>query len=373
MTAPRIDVDLEKIRRNAQCVVNRLKPRGISVTGVTKAVCGHPDIANAMLQGGVVGLADTRIANVERMRRAGITCPISMLRTPMLSQIDQITKSCDASYNTEIAVIASLAEAARRQNKVHSIILMVEMGDMREGIAPGDLETIARNVIRMPGIALKGIGANYACLNGMIPDDGTMAGFSMLANDIEGACGPFIETVSGGNSANLPWAMSSQKPGRINDLRLGEAILLGADPISGQQIGGLYRGAFTLTAEVIEARSKPEPPTAPIAERGASRLRLVPDCCDKKRSILAIGHQDIDISGLVFPPGVSLVGATSDHLVVETYDHKLQVGSEVSFQLNYSALMRSMSAPGIEKVMRRSRASLKSKPAKLNRSDLALV
>ncbi len=373
MTAPRIEVDLDKIQLNAQRLVCRLMPRGISVTGVTKAVCGLPDIANAMLQGGVVGLTDTRIANVERMRRAGVTCPISMLRTPMLSQIDRITKRCDASYNTEIAVIASLAEAAQRQNEVHNIILMVEMGDMRDGIAPDDLDTIAREVIKMPGVALKGIGANYACLNGMVPDDSTMADFSMLANGIEGACGPFIETVSGGNSANLSWAMSSQKPGRINDLRLGEAILLGTDPISGQQIGGLYRDAFTLIAEVIEAKSKPEPPPALIAETATSSLRLVPDCCNKKRSILAIGHQDIDISGLVFPPGVSLIGATSDHLVVETYDHKLQVGSEVSFQLNYSALMRSMSAPGIEKVMRRSRASFKSKPAKLNRSDLALV
>ncbi|WP_299851876.1 alanine/ornithine racemase family PLP-dependent enzyme [uncultured Roseovarius sp.] len=373
MTAPRIDVDLEKIRLNAQCLVNRLKPRGIGVTGVTKAVCGHPDIANAMLHGGVTGLAETRIANAERMRRAGIACPISMLRTPMLSQIDRITKSCGASYNTEIAVIASLAEASLRQNEVHNIILMVEMGDMREGIEPGDLETIARQVTRMPGVALKGIGANYACLNGMVPDNETMLDFSMLANDIEGACGPFIETVSGGNSANLPWAMSSQKTGRINDLRLGEAILLGVDPISGQQIGGLYRDAFTLTAEVIEAKSKPEPPTALISETASSGLRLVPDCCDKKRSILAIGHQDIDISGLVFPPGIVPVGATSDHLVVEAYDQGLQVGSEVSFQLKYSALMRSMSAPGIEKIMRHSGASPIPELAKRNRSDLALV
>lgn len=373
MTAPRIDVDLGKIQLNARCLVNRLKTRGIGVTGVTKAVCGHPDIANAMLQGGVVGLADTRMANVDRMRRAGITRPISMLRTPMLSQVDRIQKSCNASYNTEIAVIASLAEAALRRNGVHNIILMVEMGDLREGIAPRDLESIARQVIRMPGVALKGIGANYACLNGVIPDDATMADFSMLANDIEGACGPYLETVSGGNSANLPWAMGCQKSGRINDLRLGEAILLGVDPISGQQIGGLYNDAFTLVAEVIEAKSRSEPPTMLIVDPALPMLRLVQNCRDKRHSILAIGHQDIDIIGLVFPPGVALVGATSDHLVVETYDHRLQVGSEVSFQLNYSALMRGMSAPGIEKVMRHAESFPKSKPAKRNRSDLTLV
>ncbi len=373
MTAPRIDVDLEKIQLNAQCLVNRLRPRGIGVTGVTKAVCGSPDIANAMLQGGVTGLADTRIANVERMRRAGVTCPISMLRTPMLSQIDRITKTCDASYNTEMAVIAALAESARRRNAIHHIILMVEMGDLREGIAPGDLGTMAQNVISMPGVALTGIGANYACLNGVVPDDMTMADFSVLANDVEGACGPFIETVSGGNSANLPWAMSVQRSGRINDLRLGEAILLGVDPISGQQIGGLYSDAFTLVAEVIETKSKSELPTVVIADATSSALRLVPGCHEKRRSILAIGHQDIDVTGLEFPPGIGLVGATSDHLVVETNDNRLRVGSEMSFRLNYSALMRGMNAPGIEKVMRHSGAPLKSNPAVRNRSGLALV
>ena len=55
MSCPRIEVDLDKIRRNTETVVRRLDPRGIDVTGVTKAVCGHPAIAQAMLDGGALG------------------------------------------------------------------------------------------------------------------------------------------------------------------------------------------------------------------------------------------------------------------------------------------------------------------------------
>jgi hypothetical protein len=48
MSCPRIEVDLDKIRRNTETVVRRLDARETGVTAVTKAVCGHPAIAQAM-------------------------------------------------------------------------------------------------------------------------------------------------------------------------------------------------------------------------------------------------------------------------------------------------------------------------------------
>ncbi|WP_200818628.1 alanine racemase, partial [Ruegeria meonggei] len=186
-----------------------------------------------------------------------MTCPITLIRTPMLSQVDQVVQYCEASYNTEILVITALAAAAIRKDCIHGIILMVLMGDLREGVMPKYLGSIARQVVDMPGVALKGIGANFACLSGIAPNAADMDALSVLANDTEGQCGPFLQTVSGGNSANLPWAFSGHPAGRINDLRLREAILLGVDPVSGGQIGGMYTDAFTLVAEVIETGSKP--------------------------------------------------------------------------------------------------------------------
>lgn len=344
MTTPRVEVDLDKIRLNTRCLVDRLKPHGIDVTGVTKAVCGRPSIAQAMLDGGAVGLAEARISNVQRLRRAGLTCPISMIRTPMLSQVVQVIQSCDVSYNSERVVIAALAEAAVRAGTTHSIVLMVEMGDRREGIMPEDLAALAQHVTTLPGVDLWGIAANFACLSGVGPNAATMRKFSDLATRTEGICGPLLASVSGGNSASLPWALGPWPSLRINNLRLGEAILLGKDPVSGEHIDGLYRDAFTLVIEVIETIYKPDLVAAMVADPVLKSLRVIP-AENHLRSIVALGRQDTEIEGLSFPEGTVILGATSDHMVIINRAAPMPVGSELRLGMNYGALMRIMAAP----------------------------
>lgn len=371
MTTPRIEVDLSKIRHNTRCLVERLKPHGIGVTAVTKAVCGNPKIAQAMLDGGAVSLGDARISNVERLRAADIKSPITLIRTPMLSQVDQVVRSCHASYNTEIEVIAGLARAARKAKSVHHIILMVEMGDMRDGIMPENLEAVARLVVAMPGVTLKGIGANFACLSGITPDASKMAYLSKIAGDIDRANAPNMGIISGGSSANLPWAFGPHSKGRINNLRLGEAILLGLEPVSGDEIGGLFTDAFTLVAEVIETKVKQIP--APFTAPNLTTLRLAPDDIHLVRSIIAIGKQDTDIAGLTPPAGVTYLGATSDHMVVQTARSHPRVGNEMRLHMNYSALMRAMCAPDISKVMVHETPPWKSNPTSRDGPRLASV
>lgn len=348
MNCPRVEVDLSKIRHNSQTLVARLKARCIRVTAVTKAVCGHRAIAQTMLDGGVDGLADARLSNVQSLREAGNTCPITLIRTPMLSQADDVVRFCDASYNTQMTVIAALAAAALRQKKVHGILLMVEMGDLREGIMPQDLGAIAQQVADMPGVALTGVGANFACLNGTAPNSDQMRTLSDLATDVERRCGAMLQTVSGGNSANLPWALGGHSIGRINDLRLGEAILLGVDPVTGDRINGLFHDAFKLVAEVIEVSDKSARSSVSAAGPNTGGLRLVPNEAKAARLLLALGKQDTDVLGLSMPAGHTFIGATSDHLVISSKQATLSVGSEISFQMNYSALMQAMAAPDIQ-------------------------
>lgn len=349
MTAPRIEVDLKKIRHNTRSLHSRLKARGIGITGVTKAVCGHPAIAKAMLDGGAAALADARAVNVDRMRAAGINCQIYMIRTPMQSQAAQIVQTCNTSYNTQMGVIAEIAAAALQAQSAHNVILMVEMGDGREGIMPDQLNSAALQVHHMPGIVLTGIGANFACLSGIAPTQCALARLSAMASAVEDVCDTTLKTVSGGNSASLPLLLDMSNPlsqaGRINDVRLGEAILLGVDPVSGRKIDGLFTDAFKLFAEVIEA--KPGLAHPPILDPVLPFETLLPKHIASTRFILALGQQDTDLSGLTPPRGVSFLGSTSDHMVVATQDPTMRVGSEVSFQLNYSAIMRAMSAPDV--------------------------
>lgn len=351
MNAPRLEIDLDKIHHNACTLVERLSARGISVTGVTKASLGCREIAMAWLRAGVRGLGDSRIENIESMRDAQVPSTMTLIRSPMLSQVQQVVEQADISFNTELDVIRQLSSAAQKAKRTHGVVLMVELGDLREGIMPEELVETVRETLRLPNIQLKGIGTNLACRYGVTPDTNNMAELSRLADEIDATFGPILSIVSGGNSANLEWALSGADIGRINDLRLGEALLLGCEPLHRQPIEGLYTDAFTLIAEVIESKLKPSQPWGEIGQNAFGESAAITNRGNIAQTILAIGQQDIDPSGLQPAGGIKLLGASSDHLIVES-DRCLPIGNEVSFQLNYSALLRATTSPLVTKVIK---------------------
>ncbi|MBV1687743.1 alanine/ornithine racemase family PLP-dependent enzyme [Novosphingobium sp. G106] len=352
MSAPRLEIDLAKISANARALVERLKERGIAVTGVTKAALGCPVIASALLDAGVSGIGDSRIENIERMRAAlGEGPRMTLLRSPMLSQVERVVRSADISFNTELAVVRALSDAARLTHRTHGVVLMVELGDLREGIMPEALLATAREVAAMPNIVLKGIGTNLACLSGTAPDAVNMGTLSFLARSVEQALGLTLEIVSGGNSANIDWVFGQEDHGRINDLRLGEAILLGRETLTRKPIEGLYLDAFRLVAEVIEAKVKPSKPWGVIAQNAFGEAVPIADRGEISQVIVAVGRQDCDPAGLECPAGVTILGASSDHLVIETDGRVPLIGSEIAFGINYSALLRTMTSPFVEKAV----------------------
>ncbi len=163
------------------------------------------------------------------------------------------------------------------------------------------------------------------------------------------ACGLSLAVVSGGNSANLDWALSAEDVGRVNELRLGESILLGTEPLHRRSVAGLRTDAFTLSAEVIEVQDKPAQPWGTVAQAAfgtpskRDRVGLV------RQAILAIGRQDTDLDGLVLPAGLSALGMSSDHLIVDVSGTAIAVGDEVSMGLRYGALLRAMTSPYVTK------------------------
>lgn len=328
---------------------------------MTKATLGLPAIARAWLKAGVTGLGDSRVENMSRMRSAQINASMTLIRTPMLSQVDQVVAVSNVSLNTEITIIRKLSEAAEKARCIHGIVLMVELGDLREGIMPSMLEKTVRAVLQLPNILFMGIGTNLACRSGVSPDRNNMAKLSALADSIDATFGPIVNTVSGGNSANLDWALGGANTGRINNLRLGEAMLLGCEPLHRKAINGLHSDAITLVAEVIELKNKPTKPWGTIAQSAFGKVVTNNDQGTISQAILAVGRQDIDPDGLLPPSGLPILAASSDHLVLDVSKERgaIKPGTEVSFQLDYSALLRAMTSPFISKVM-------KSPPVKLH-------
>jgi len=226
---------------------------------------------------------------------------------------------------------------------------MVELGDLREGVMPKDMEALVRATLEFPGIVIKGIGTNLACRNGVSPDNRNMSQLSALADSLESTFGIHFDIVSGGNSANLDWAFGSAPSGRINNLRLGESLLLGCETLHRRPIDGLHTDAITLVAEVIESKIKPSKPWGTLAQNAFGEVPAAAnDRGDIFQAILAIGRQDIDPLGLCAPRGITIVDSSSDHLIVQC-NNLLAVGTELSFQINYSSLTRAMTSPFVKK------------------------
>ena len=173
---------------------------------------------------------------------------------PPLSQAESIVQNVDISLNTEIETIKSLSRHAKTQNKTHQVIIMVELGDLREGVMLCDLPQFIREILSLVNIKIIGIGSNLACYGGIKPDDKNMRELSEHVDLLEKEFQIELEIISGGNSANYEWFKSAKNIGRINNLRLGESILLGCETLGRKVIPGLHTNAFQLIAEVIESK-----------------------------------------------------------------------------------------------------------------------
>lgn len=350
MTAPRVELQLDLVEANTRTMVDRLAARGIGVVAVTKAALGAPGVAGALLRGGASGLADSRVENLERLRAAAVPGPTMLLRSPMLSQVDRIVAHADVSLDSEPAVLDALAGAATAQHRTHGVILMVELGDLREGVPVDDVVGLARHADRQPGLRLDGIGTNLACQCGVVPDQRNMDQLTELAGRVELALGRALSVVSGGNSANLAWALATDDVGRIDQLRLGEALLLGTEPSGRQPIEGLRTDGCTLHAEVIEVQDKPARPWGHVAQAAHGVARSRPGAGTIRQALVAVGRQDTDPDDLTPPDGIAILGASSDHLVLDAGDHPIAVGDELAFTPGYGALVRAMTSPHVMKL-----------------------
>ncbi|NIA23099.1 MAG: alanine/ornithine racemase family PLP-dependent enzyme [Proteobacteria bacterium] len=349
MKTPRIEIDFAKIAHNAKKLKELYGSKGIGVIGVTKVVCGDPEIADVLIKSGINTLADSRMVNIRRMYEAGVQASFVLLRTPIPSQIESVVRYTDISFNSELSVIKKLSEFAVKNNTTHKIVLMVELGDLREGLMPSDLEDTVKEVIELKGIELAGIGTNLACFGGIKPDDEKMGHLSSLARDVEERFDLTLEFVSGGNSANYNWFMSTEDIGRINNLRIGESIYLGRETLYRNPIPRLFTNAFALVAEVIESKIKPSVPYGEVFQDAFGNIPEFKDHGQIRRAILGVGLQDVLVSGLTPRSDIDILGASSDHIVVNAKQIDLKVGSEVDFDLNYGALLSAMTSPYVIK------------------------
>lgn len=354
MSLPKLVIDLAKIQENARLLVELSRKQGIEPVGVTKVTCGDPEVARAMLAGGFKMLAESRVDNARRLREAGIDAPLLLLRLPSPSQAGEVVKYFRCSLNSEIETIRALDKAAQEAGQQHHIILMVDLGDLREGIMPQDLETTVRAILQLKHIRLLGLGVNLTCYGGVIPTRENLSRLLELNAQAEKLCPYPLPLISGGNSSSLQLLMSRKLP-PVTQLRLGESVVLGRETVAREPVPGAHLDCFQLEAEIIEIRRKPSVPMGEIGQDAFGGTPVFEDRGEHLRAICALGRQDVAVDSLEPPQGIDILGASSDHLLLDVtaYPEKLAVGDVLTFSPGYGALLAAMTSPYVQKEYRR--------------------
>ncbi len=349
---PRLDIYLDKIKKNSENIKNLCLQHEIEVVGVTKGCCAIPEVAQAMIEGGIKILGDSRIENIKKLKGFKIKADMMLIRIPMLSEVDKVIRWADISLNSEISVIKSLSQTALKNDLIHKIILMIDLGDLREGIMPGETLRMVEEIRELSGVKLIGLGANFCCISGAMPSQKNLTKLVKLAEEIENNFGIALEVISGGNTSVLKLVEDNIIPERINQLRIGVGILLGQDDARSRNLIGTYQDTFILTGEIIELKEKHSLPQGEIGRDAFGEMPVFQDLGIRKRAILAIGKQDIRLNSLIpLKEGIKIIGASSDHLIIDVTDFKedVRVGDGIKFRLNYPALLSATTSNYINK------------------------
>lgn len=354
LKTPILEINLSKIAHNAKHVKNMCDEQNIDLCVVTKGFCAIIPVVEAIISAGITFLADSRIQNIIKAKKKLPYVKYMMIRIPKISEAGDVIQYADISLQSQLEVIKAYSDRAQSMGKIHDIILMIDVGDLREGVMPEDAISTAGKILSMEGVNLVGIGTNVGCYGGIMP---TIENTEMLVGikkDMEKRFGINLKYISGGSTCTSKLLEKGSLPKGINNLRIGEGVILGEDSTNGRFIDGLYGDAFILKAEVVELTNKP---SVPIGESGYDAFGCKPVFVDKgirKRAILSVGRQDVRIEALtpVFE-GVEILGGSSDHLILDVTDCKEKIvpGSIIPFRCAYSAVLTLTTSPYVVKKM----------------------
>ncbi len=353
----KVIIDLDALNHNFQLVNKWIKHHGGSWTLVTKVLCGHSDTLKALQQLGVQSMGDSRMTNLRAIERIIPDFEAWYLRLPHLSVLKDVISLTDVSLNSEIEVIEGLNAEAKIQDKVHRVIIMIELGDLREGVLPGALLKFYDHVFQLSNIEVIGIGANLACLSGSVPSIDQLTQLILYRELLELKFKRKLPMISAGSSVVLPLLLQRQVPKAMNHFRIGEAVFLGTDLVNGGTLEGLRDDAILLEAEIAEIKEKSMIPMGETTARTPFETVNNAEVSPGQRgyrALVTVGQLDTEVSGLTpIDSNYQIAGASSDLIVVNIGEERngLQIGDTIKFKLKYGALLRLMSGKYLDKIV----------------------
>lgn len=348
----------KKLEENYAFLDNIFTSRNIQWGVVTKLLCGNEIYLKEVISLGVREMHDSRISNLKKIKTLDPDIQTVYIKPPAKRSIENIVKYADVSFNTEIYTIQQLSKEAQKQNKTHKVIIMIEMGDLREGVMGEELVEFYGNILKLPNIEIRGIGTNLNCLSGIMPTQDKLIQLSLYKQLIEAKFNITIAWVSGGTSVAIPLILKNARPMAVNHFRIGEALFFGKDLFTGETIEGMHNDVFKLYSEIIEITEKPDTPVGELGESGVGTSYVPSDSDDlgetSLRAILDIGLLDMQPQYIEAEDAdIKIIDASSDMLVVDisSSQKKYKIGDLVSFKIQYMGALYLLNSDYIEKTI----------------------
>lgn len=351
---PTVVVNLDAISFNASEIKKMCAQRGMEVDAVLKGVCGDPTIACAVIDGGITSFMDSRLKNIIRMRKAGITERIGLLRIPMMSELEMMIEYCDWALVSMPEVIRQIEEKCKIEGKDFEILLMTDLGDLREGVLPEQISETAEVIKQCKYVKCIGLGTNLGCFGGVLPSQENMGQLITLATELRTLLGAEKWLISAGGSQvyyDMAWPGPQTIPNGITHIRPGGALLRGM--CQGNDIPGLRQDTMCIEAEFVEIAKKPSKPYGNIGVDAFGKVPSFEDRGDRLRAILALGRQDVVIEELEpICNGIEILGGSSDHMIVDIEDmvEKPELGDTEYFAFTrYGAMLQAFTSEFVDR------------------------
>lgn len=350
-----VSLDTQKLSENYRFLDKLFGERNIQWSIVSKVLCGNRDYLNEIVKLGVVQICDSRVSNLKMIKSLNPNIETIYIKPPAKGAIAGVVKYGDISLNTEIETILLLSKEAQKQGKTHKIIIMIEMGELREGVLREELVSFYEKVFDLKNIEVVGIGTNLACLYGVLPNHDKLIQLSLYKQIIEATFRKKIDFVSGGASVTIPLLFHQLLPKGVNHFRVGESLFFGTNVYNDTYIEGMHTDIFRLFAEIIEIEKKHNTPSGEMGTNVSGHSFEFDETVQRGesyRAIVDIGLLDVEEKYIKpLDSDIKIVGASSDMFVLDIGENQkgYKVGDLFEFRMNYLGLLRIMNSKYIEK------------------------
>lgn len=344
-----------RLKNNFDYLNKLFETNNIDWAIVTKILCGNEAFLREVLNLGIKEVCDSRLSNLKTIKSINPDIKTVYIKPPPKRSIKKVVKYADVSFNSESTTIQLLSDEAVRQNKIHKVTIMIELGDLREGIMGENLINFYEKVFELPNIEIVAIGANLNCLHGVMPSQDKLVQLSLYKQLVEATFNKKIKWITGGTSVTLPLIFKQQVPKAINHFRIGETLYFGNNLVTGKTIKGMKDGVMRLYAEILEITEKPKIPVGELAKNPSGEMFEIDESQYGKtsyRAIIDVGLLDISPEYLLpDDPQLRIVNASSDMLIIDLGKTRrnYKIGGMISFKLKYMGALRLLNSDYIDK------------------------